>query len=162
MNNLIASLFNPSETLDDRALHFAFHSVGLIASNSLLPLQLRIHTKTPILWSKTSIIFHALVFLDLHLLWNIVVVIKFWSLSYTSAVTPQTIHAAWLHHTFSARFGSWKLLHIWEPKSWITTHREKGFFWIWFDLKWWCFWRFLYENLWLCFLFVVWHLFLCL
>lgn len=123
MNNLVASLFDPSKTLPHGALHFAFHGISFVASNSLLPLQLRmIHTEIPILWIN----FGGFAFLELDLLWS--VVIKSWSWSYRGAVTPQTIHAAWLHHTFiSARIGSWIFLHF----SHTDTHTEVwgGVFW---------------------------------
>lgn len=130
---MVASILHPFEASSERSLHFALNSISLVPSNSLFPLQLRIHVKIPVLWRRRGTDPALIITLfDLYILKTVVVVaviiqilrgIIIWS-----TVTPQIMHVAWLwlHHwwTFSAWFGSWKFLHLYG-QNWIkklNTH----------------------------------------
>lgn len=136
-------VFDPPETLSERALHLPLHSIGLVTHNSLLPLHFCI-IKAPTSRPETRRRWwwrggggrgrrdSALVSLHLHFLIIIiiVVVLRGWSWRITSSmrstVTSETFHACWRTTNLLASFSCWvrsKILH----KDWIFF---VSFFWI--------------------------------
>lgn len=102
-------MLDPPETLSQRAFHFALCCIYFIASNSLLPLQLRI-TKAPTFWWFSS---YPFALLHLHLLTTATYLVYITRRTIISTVTPQILHACWGHLASTVAFNLEPFISAW-------------------------------------------------